>query len=38
LNDYEKYFQLYSPALRKKTFEKWGNQFIAFRTLLQSVK
>ena len=38
LNDYEKYIQLHAQGLRTKTFEKWGNKFISFRTLLESVK
>ena len=37
LNDYQKYIDETAPLLRQKAFEKWGNQFIAFRTLMQSV-
>ena len=37
-DDYKKYIQLYASGLRNKTMGKWGNQFIAFPTLLQSVK
>lgn len=35
--DYEQYIELYAPGLRKKSFDKWGNQFIAFRTIMQDV-
>lgn len=36
--DYDKYIQHHAPALRDKAIKKWGNQFIAFRTLLQAVQ
>ena len=35
--DYKKYIHLHAPVLREKAFLKWGNQFIAFRTLLKTV-
>ena len=35
--DYEQYIQHYAPLLRKKAITKWGERFIAFRTLLKSV-
>ena len=35
-NDYDEYINHHAPALREKAFAKWGNQFIAFRTLLKS--
>ena len=35
--DYEEYIHLHAPVLREKAFLKWGNQFIAFRTLLKAV-
>jgi len=35
--DYEEYILQYDPALREKAFIKWGNQFIGFRTLLNSI-
>jgi hypothetical protein len=34
---YEDYITLYAPRLREKGFEKFGNQFIAFRSVLQKV-
>ena len=35
--DYNRYIELHAPALRKAATEKWGDQFTAFRTLLQVV-
>lgn len=35
---YETYLEKFAPALREKAINKWGERFIAFRSLLQSVK
>ena len=35
--EYDKYIRDYSIIFREKAFEKWGNLFISFQTLLQSV-
>ena len=35
--DYEDYIHHHAQVLREKAFLKWGNQFMAFRTLLKSV-
>jgi len=35
--DYELYIKEFAPGLREKALEKWGNKFIAFRTLMQVV-
>ncbi len=32
---YEQYIQQFAPALRQKGLEKFGDQFIAFRTILK---
>lgn len=37
LEDYKEYIRNHAPLLRRKAFDKWKNQFIAFRTLLKSV-
>ena len=37
LDNYSTYIDKFSTALRKKALDKWGNQFIGFRTLMQSV-
>ncbi len=34
---YERYIAEYANAMRKKGQDKWGNKFIAFRTLMQVV-
>ncbi len=35
--NYDKYIEESAPLLRKKALAKWGNQFIAFRTIMQVV-
>jgi hypothetical protein len=37
LEDYKEYIRNHAPLLIAKAFDKWKNQFIAFRTLLKSV-
>ncbi len=34
---YNRYIELFSAELRKKSYEKWGDQFIAFRSVMQVV-
>ena len=36
--DYDRYISIYSPDIRKKYSEKWGDCFVAFRTLMQTVE
>ena len=36
--DYNRYIEQHATAMRKKSFEKWGNQFIAFNSVMQVVK
>lgn len=36
--DYNRYIELYAGEMRKKSFDKWGDQFIAFRSLMEVVK
>lgn len=35
--DYDRYINEFAPALRQDTFNRWGNQLIAFRSLMQVV-
>lgn len=35
--DYDRYIQNYADALRKKGFDRWGDSFIAFRTIMQVI-
>lgn len=37
LENYNCYIEEYAPLLRQKAFDKWGNRFIAFRTVMQVV-
>lgn len=36
-SDYERYLARFSAGLRQEILDKWGNQFIAFRTVMQVV-
>ena len=35
--DYEKYIRDYSGSLRKKSIDKWGNNIVSFRSVLELV-
>jgi len=37
MENYEKYIQQFAPVLREKVLAKWGDRFIAFRTLMEIV-
>lgn len=34
---YNNYIEKHAAAMRQKAFDKWGNQFIAFRSLMQVI-
>lgn len=34
---YNNYIEKYAAPMRQKAFDKWGNQFIAFRSLMQVI-
>ena len=34
---YNNYIEKHAPTMRQKSFDKWGNQFIAFRSVMQVV-
>ncbi len=34
---YNRYIEKYAPEMRKRSFEKWGDKFIAFRSVMQIV-
>jgi hypothetical protein len=36
--DYNRYITIHAEGLRKKSFDQWGNRFIAFRSLMQVVQ
>ncbi len=35
---YNRYIEKFATILREKSFERWGNKFIAFRTIMQCVE
>src|SRR5438309_4661244 len=37
-SDYNRYMEMHAEDMRKKSFEKWGEKFIAFRTLMEVVQ
>ena len=36
--DYNRYIEIHSAAIRQKYFDKWGDRFVAFRSLMQIVQ
>ena len=36
--DYNRYIELYASQLRKHSLEKWGERFIAFRSVMEVVQ
>jgi hypothetical protein len=36
--DYNRYIQMHAEEMRKRSFDKWGNGFIAFRSVMQVVQ
>lgn len=35
--DYNRYIELHAPELRQKSYDAWGDQFLAFRSVMQVV-
>ncbi|HRB31070.1 MAG TPA: DUF4286 family protein [Ferruginibacter sp.] len=35
--DYNRYIELHAARMRQKSFDKWGNQFLAFRSIMEIV-
>lgn len=35
--DYKEYIRDHAPGLREQSFRRWGNKFVAFRTLLSGI-
>jgi Domain of unknown function (DUF4286) len=35
--DYDRYIENFADTMRKKSFDKWGNKFIAFRSVMEVV-
>ncbi len=38
IEDYSRYLTVYADDLRKKSVDKWGDNFIAFRTVMKVVQ
>ena len=38
LENYYQFTEEFAPALSRKSFEKWGDRFIAFRTIMEVVQ
>lgn len=38
MGDFTRYINNFADNLRKKSFDKWGDNFIAFRTLMEVVQ
>jgi len=36
-DSYDQYIKSFAPEMRNKSYEKWGDRFIAFRTLLEQI-
>jgi hypothetical protein len=36
--DYNRYIEIYAEGMRKKTYDRWGERFIAFRSVMAVVK
>ena len=37
-SEYTRYIDVYSNEMRERAFNKWGNHFIAFRTVMELVQ
>lgn len=37
MENYQRYLQNYAAVLQQKTFDKWNDQYIAFRTVMKVV-
>jgi hypothetical protein len=37
ISNYQQYIDEYAPLLREKALQRWGDGFIAFRTLMETV-
>lgn len=36
--DYNRYIELHAPTMRQRSVDKWGDRFIAFRSVMEVVK
>ena len=38
IENYNHYIKIFAPQLREKAFAKWGDRFVAFRSIMESVQ
>ena len=38
IEDYQRYVEVFSSDMRKRGMDKWGDRFIAFRTVMELVQ
>ena len=38
IEEYRQYLNVHAPAMRQKGIDKWGDKFIAFRTVMEEIK
>lgn len=36
--DYNRYIEMHAPLMRQRSFNKWGESFIAFRSVMQIIQ
>ena len=36
--DYNRYIEIHAPLMRQRSIDKWGNRFIAFRSVMEVVQ
>jgi len=36
--DYNRYIEIHSAKMRLRSFDKWGDRFVAFRSLMQIIQ
>jgi len=36
--DYHRYIEMHAPLMRQKSIDKWGERFIAFRSVMQVIE
>ena len=37
-SDYNRYIELHANSMRQRSFDQWGDRFIAFRSVMEVVK
>ena len=37
-SDYNRYIEMHAPEMRRRSNDKWGDRFVAFRSVMEVVK